>query len=173
MKRNVWIFGLVMGSILCINMVYMVHLCYTNPDFKSNDLVGYAGMVVIFSLIFFGVKNHRDKQLDGFISFGQAFKMGILIATIASIMYVVVWLFYYYLFVPDYLEKYILLVLKETPAADLPAKTKEMENFKEMYKNPFFVVLITFSEVFPVGLVVSLISAFFLKRNNKTAVSQK
>lgn len=95
MKRNVWIFGLVMGSILCINMVYMVHLCYTNPDFKSNDLVGYAGMVVIFSLIFFGVKNHRDKQLDGFISFGQAFKMGILIATIASIMYVVVWLFYY------------------------------------------------------------------------------
>lgn len=173
MKRNVWIFGLVMGSILCINMVYMVHLCYTNPDFKSNDLVGYAGMVVIFSLIFFGVKNYRDKQLEGLISFGQAFKMGILIATIASIMYVVVWLFYYYLFVPDYLEKYILLVLKETPAADLPAKTKEMENFKEMYKNPFFVVLITFSEVFPVGLVVSLISAFFLKRNNKTAVSQE
>lgn len=173
MKRNVWIFGLVMGSILCINMVYMVHLCYTNPDFKSNDLVGYVGMVVIFSLIFFGVKNYRDKQLDGFISFGQAFKMGILIATIASIMYVVVWLFYYYLFVPDYLEKYILLVLKETPAADLPAKTKEMESFKEMYKNPLFVVLITFSEVFPVGLVVSLISAFFLKRNNKTAVSQE
>ncbi len=173
MKRNVVIFGLVMGSVLCINMVYMVHLCYTNPDFKSNDLVGYAGMVVIFSLIFFGVKNYRDKQLEGLISFGQAFKMGILIATIASIMYVVVWLFYYYLFVPDYLEKYILLVLKETPTADLPAKTKEMENFKEMYKNPFFVVLITFSEVFPVGLVVSLISAFFLKRNNKTAVSQQ
>ncbi|MDF7817053.1 DUF4199 domain-containing protein [Runella sp. MFBS21] len=173
MKRNVVIFGLVMGSVLCINMVYMVHLCYTNPDFKSNDLVGYAGMVVIFSLIFFGVKNYRDKQLEGLISFGQAFKMGILIATIASIMYVVVWLFYYYLFVPDYLEKYILLVLKETPTADLPAKTKEMENFKEMYKNPFFVVLITFSEVFPVGLVVSLISAFFLKRNNKTAVSQE
>ena len=173
MKRNVVIFGLVMGSVLCINMVYMVHLCYTNPDFKSNDLVGYAGMVVIFSLIFFGVKNYRDKQLEGLISFGQAFKMGILIATIASIMYVVVWLFYYYLFVPDYLEKYILLVLKETPTADLPAKTKEMENFKEMYKNPLFVVLITFSEVFPVGLVVSLISAFFLKRNNKTAVSQE
>ena len=82
-------------------------------------------------------------------------------------MYVVVWLFYYYLFVPDYLDKYIPLVLKETAqnsASELAAKTKEMENFKTMYKNPLFVILITYSEVLPVGLAVALISSLILKK---------
>jgi amino acid transporter len=170
MKRNVLIFGLVLGAILCANMFYMVNLCYTNPDFKSNDVLGYAAMVVVFSLIYFGVRNYRNTQLEGVITFGKAFKAGILIALVASAMYVVVWLFYYYLFVPDYLDKYIPHVLKETAEKDpskLADQTKEMQNFKEMYKNPLFVVLTTFAEVFPVGLVVALISAFILKRKNK------
>src|SRR4051794_4599599 len=107
MKKIVLIFGLSLGAILCVNMIYMVNLLYTNPHFKSNDIVGYAAMVVIFSLIFFGVRNYRNKRLEGVISFGKAFKTGALIALVASTIYVVVWLFSYYLFVPDYLDKYI------------------------------------------------------------------
>jgi Protein of unknown function (DUF4199) len=164
MKRNVLIFGLVIGAILCANMIVMVNLMYTNTDFKGNDIVGYAAMVVMFSLIFFGIRNYRNKQLDGYISFGKAFKMGTLIALVGSTMYVVVWLFYYYLFVPDFIEVYSSYVLKECSASDLPAKTAEMTNFKEMYKNPLFVILITYSEVLPIGLVVALVSALILKK---------
>jgi hypothetical protein len=164
MKRNVLIFGLVIGAILCANMIVMVNLMYTNTDFKGNDIVGYAAMVVMFSLIFFGIRNYRNKQLDGYISFGNAFKMGTLIALVGSTMYVVVWLFYYYLFVPDFIEVYSSYVLKECSALDLPAKTAEMTNFKEMYKNPLFVILITYSEVLPIGLVVALVSALILKK---------
>lgn len=170
MKKMILIFGLVLGTILCVNMIYMVNLLYTSPDFKSNDIVGYAAMVVIFSLIFFGVRNYRNKQLGGFISFGKAFKTGLLIALVGSTMYVGVWLLYYYLFVPDYLDKYISHVLKTCSASDLTSKTKEMENFKEMYKNPFFVILITYSEILPVGLVVALVSSLILKKKNKTEI---
>ncbi len=167
MTRNVLIFGLILGTILCANMFYMVDRCYNSPDFKSNDILGYAAMVVIFSLTFFGTLNYRNKELNGLISFGKAFKTGAFIALAGATMYVVVWLFYYYLFVPDFLDKYISHVLREaaqdSPAA-LAAKTKEMANFKEMYKNPLFVVLITYFEVLPVGLIVALISAFILKK---------
>jgi hypothetical protein len=169
MKRNVLIFGLVLGTILCINMVYMVNLCYTNPDFKSNDVLGYAAMVVVFSLTFFGIRNYRNKELGGVISFGKAFKTGALIAFAGSTMYVLVWLFYYYLFVPDFIDVFIPHVLNDAArngatAAELAEKTKEMADFREMYKNPLFVVLITYSEVLPVGLVVALISSLILKR---------
>jgi amino acid transporter len=167
MKKNVLIFGLILGTILCVNMVFMVNLMYTNPDFEGNDVLGYASMVVVFSLIFFGVRNYRNKQLDGVISFGKAFKAGLLIALIASSMYVVVWLFYYYLFVPDFIDIYINYVLKDVPAAELAAKTEEMKQFKDMYQNPFFVILITYSEVLPVGLVVTLVSALILKKKVK------
>lgn len=167
MKKNVLIFGLVLGTILCVNMIYVINLLYSNPNFKSNDIVGYTAMVVIFSLIFFGVRNYRNKQPDGSISFGKAFKTGALIAIVASTLYVVVWLLYYYLFVPDFLDKYISHVLKECSAKDLAAKTMEMVNFREMYKNPFFIILITYSEVLPVGLIVTLVSSLILKRKTK------
>ena len=166
MKKNILTFGLIAGTILCLNMIYMVNLCYTRPDLKSNDILGYAAMIVVFSMIFFGVRNYRDKELSGIITFGNAFKTGVLIALVGSLVYVVVWLFYYYLFVPDYLEIYITHVLNEIPANELEAKTIEMNDFREMYKNPIMVILITFSEVFPVGLVVSFICAFMLERKS-------
>jgi pheromone shutdown protein TraB len=166
MKKTVLIFGLVLGIVLCANMIYTVNMVRNNPDFAGNEVIGYAGMVVVFSLTFFGIRNYRDKQLNGVISLGNAFKTGALIALIGATMYVVTWLFYYHLFVPDFLDKYIAHVLKNVPAADLPAKTKEMADFKEMYKNPLFMILITYSEVLPVGLVVAFVSSLILKRKN-------
>ena len=165
MKKTVLISGLVIGIILSVNMIMMVNLMYSNPEMKGNDVVGYATMVVLFSLIFFGVRSYRNKHPDRFISFGKAFRIGFWIASIGSTMYVVVWLFYYYLFVPDFMDVYTSHVLNNCTTADeLSVKKAEMANFKEMYKNPLFVILITFSEVLPVGLVVALVSALILKK---------
>ncbi len=173
MKRNIIIFGLILGIIMTTNMVYMANMCYTNPDFKSNDVVGYAAMVIMFSLIFFGVRNYRNKELNGRISFGKAFKTGAWIALVGSTMYVGVWLFYYYLVIPDFLDKYIPHVLtdatrKGATAMELAEKTKDMENFRELYKNPLFVVLISYAEVLPIGLLVALVSALALKKKSNT-----
>ena len=167
MKKNVLIYGSIIGIILCVHMVLLVNTVYNNPNVKANDVVGYAAMVVMFSLIFFGVRNYRDKQLDCVITFGKAFKTGALIALVGSTIYVLVWLFYYYLFVPDFIEAYTNRVLNTCSTSDLESKTKEMANFKEMYKNPLFVILITYSEVLPIGLVVSLVSSLILKRKEK------
>lgn len=157
-----------MGAILCINYIIMVSMMYSNPEFKSNDLLGYAFMLVVMSLIFFGIRNYRNKMLDGVISFGKAFKTGLYITLVASMLYVVVWLFYYYLFVPDFMEVYTDHVLHQcTSEAELAEKKEEMETFNKMYENPVWVVLLTFAEVFPLGLVVSLISALILKKKTK------
>lgn len=171
MRSNVLIYGSIIGIILCINMVLMVNVIYNNPNVKANDIVGYAAMVVMFSLIFFGVRNYRNKQLNGFITFGKAFKTGVLIALVGSTIYVLVWLFYYYLFVPDFIDAYTKRVLNTCSASDLESKTKEMANFKEMYKNPLFVILITYSEVLPVGVIVALVSALLLKKKKKAEIS--
>jgi hypothetical protein len=169
MKRNVWIFGTVIGVIFCFFMIYSTQQCYTNPDWESNDVVGYAGMIAVFSFIFIGIKNYRDKFSGGTITFGKAFKTGFYITLIASTMYVGVWLIDYYIFIPDFLDKYIPHVLKEASRAgatqaELTEKAEEMEKFKEMYKNPLFVILASYAEIFPLGLVITLISALILKK---------
>jgi hypothetical protein len=174
MKRNVLIFGLILGTILSINMGYMVNMVCNNPEMERNDVVGYAAMVVVFSLTFFGTRNYRNKQLGGVISLGRAFQTGALIALVGATLYVVTWLFYYYLFVPNFIDQYTAHVLREATregatAAELAAKTEEMKQFKEMYKSPLFVVLITYIEVLPVGLVVAFVSALVLKRRKLIA----
>lgn len=167
MKKIVLVFGSIIGLVFCANIGFMIYWMYHNPDLKGSDIVGYAVMVVVFSLIYIGVRNYRNKELDGSISFGKAFKTGALIALIGSAIYVAAWLFSYYLFVPDFMDVYSEYALKNCTPEELPAKTKEMADFKELYKNPLFVVLITFSEVLPIGLVVALVSALILKRKRK------
>ena len=172
MKKNVLVFGLISGLLITGMMLYSVSRVYNNAEFKSNDVLGYAAMIVAFSFIFVGIKNFRDKYNKGAISFGKAFRTGLYITLIASTMYVVVWLIDYYLFIPDFLDKYTTCVLREARSdgasqLELDKKAAEMASFTQMYKNPLFVVLITYSEVFPVGLIVSLISALILKRKPK------
>ncbi|MCW5910756.1 MAG: DUF4199 domain-containing protein [Cyclobacteriaceae bacterium] len=166
MKRTVSVIGLIIGTILSANTIVMMNRMYTDPDFKGNDILGYAAMVALFSLIFVGVRNYRNKHLDGFISFGNAFKIGAWIAFVASTIYVILGLSYYYLMVPDFIEVYVQYILKHTPPAELQARTAEMENFKEMYKNPLFAILISYFEVLPVGLLVALVSAWIVKKKS-------
>jgi len=169
MKRNVTIYGLILGTLLAGSTVFMMNKICSEPNFKSNDILGYAGMILIFSLIFFGIRNYRNNELDGVISLWEAFKIGALIAFIGSTIYVVIGLLYFYFFAPDFLDKYIEHVLymasqNNATEAELAAKTTEMLEFKEMYKNPLFVIFISYMEVFPIGLIVSFISSLILRK---------
>lgn len=173
MKRNVLIFGSMIGVILVIHIIYMVHLIYNKPDFQSNDVLGYIFLFGLFSLVFFGVKNYRNKELNGFISLRAAFKTGALIALLASTIYVVFWLFYYYLYVPDFLDRYIDHVMLEATRegatdAELAIQSEQMEQFRSWYQKPFMVVFITYMEVLPIGLVVAFISSLILKNKPET-----
>jgi hypothetical protein len=170
MKKIITICGLIAGAIISTFMVCSTAYCYTRDNFDGSMLLGYSAMLLAFSLIFVGIKNYRDNYNNGAITFGQSFKIGLYISLIASTVYVLVWLVDYYLFVPDFMEKYTASVVKQfqekgATASELESKVAEMDGYREMYKNPLMVILFTYMEILPVGLIVSLISAFILRRN--------
>ena len=164
MKRIILIFGLVIGVILTANWIIHANMMYSNPDYKGNDVAGYATLVIIFSLIYFGVRNYRNNHLDGKISFLQAFKTGALICLVASTVYVVFGLLYYYFFVPDFIDVFSEYVIRNSAPDEVEAKTAQMANFKEMYKNPLFAIFITYIEVMPIGMIVALFSALIVRK---------
>jgi len=169
MKRNIIVCGLIAGLILTAMMIGSTAYCYKNENFEGNMVFGYTVMILAFSLIFVGIKNFRDKYNQGLISFGKAFKIGAYITLVASTMYVIVWLFEYYLFIPDFMDVYAAHVINQAKSAgstvaEISAKTEEMATYKEMYKNPLFVIFLTYTEVLPIGLIVSAISALILKK---------
>lgn len=172
MKRTILVFGSISGLIIAAIMVYSTVTCIMRGDFDSSLWLGYASMILAFSLIFIGIRNFRDKHNDGVISFGKAFKIGFFIALISSSVYVGVWLIEYYVFFPDFMEQYSDHILNQArldgaTQAELDQKTSEMDMYKDMYQNPVFVVLLTYAEVLPVGLLITLISALILKRKPK------
>lgn len=173
MKKNILIFGLISGIIITTMLVVSTGMLYNNPShFESNKVVGYAAIIAAFAFIYVGVRNYRNNYNQGYITFGRAFKVGFFIALIASTMYVTGWLIDYYLFIPDFLEPFSVCVINDAKnngatAAELQSKTEYLATLKEMYKNPLFVILLTYWEVLPLGAVIALISALILKRNPK------
>jgi hypothetical protein len=178
MKKNIIIYGLIAGALVSVFMLAGMNYasyCKGNVDYGTSMLIGYASMLIAFSLVFVGIRNYRDKFNGGVISFGRAFKIGSMIVLIASTMYVLAWLVDYFYFIPDFMDRYSAHMLGKLKAsgasqAEITKQTKEMARFAIMYKNPFFNAMMTYVEILPVGLIVTLISSFLLKR--KTAKSQ-
>jgi hypothetical protein len=171
MKRTVLVFGLIAGAILSATM--LATLPFQDAiGFDRGALVGYTSMVAAFLLVFFGVRSYRDNVAGGTIGFGRAFKVGGLIAVVASLCYVATWQVVYYRLAPDFLAKYQAHALAKARAdgateAAIARKQAEMERFAELYRNPAINAAITFLEPLPVALVVVLVSAGVLSRRRK------
>lgn len=170
MKRLVLRYGLISGAFLAILTTTMITLCLDGTiDMRHSQLLGYTMMALAYIAVFFGIRAYRDQHNGGTITFGRAFKVGILITLVTCAMYVVSWQIVYWGFLPDFGDKYAAYTLQKmqedgaTSAAIAEARAN-MEKFKELYRNPFFNIGITFLEVFPVGLIVTLVSAAILRR---------
>ena len=178
MKKTVLICGIIAG--LIAPSVFIGQMLLGNPTHDSFDngmIYGYTLMILAFSFIFVATKITRDKYGSGVITFGKAFRVGLYITLIASTIYVGVWLIDYYIYNPDFAEKYAAHIVKNLKAsgasqAEIDKQTAELAEFGKMYKNPLFVILLTYAEIVPVGLLISLISALALKRKQRTAVPQ-
>ena len=151
--------GLVVSAVMC----YVTYSMKSNPDMEPNMYMGFGSMIVAFAFIVFGILQQRKANND-VISFGAAFKTGLLIAFITSTIYVLVWLVIFYNFFPDFIERYGEIMAKNTPAEDLAAKQEELEWMKGVYKSPLGIIGMTYVEIFPLGIVVAIISALILKK---------
>lgn len=170
MKKIVLRFGLASGAILVAMASVMMPLCMNGTlDLDHSEVLGYSSMVLSFLLVFFGVRSYRDNVAGGAIGFGKAFQVGILITLITCAMYVIAWEIAYFNFFPDFLDQYsahVLAKMRSTGAseAEIRETTTQMATLAKHYGNPLFNSAITFMEVFPVGLIMTLLSAGVLRR---------
>jgi hypothetical protein len=169
MKKTVFTFGLISGAISSLMMVATVPIA-DRIGIDQGVFLGYTSIVLSFLLVFFGIRSYRDNIANGQITFLKAFAVGTSITLISCICYVVTWEILYYNVFPDFWDKYgahLIEKLKASGAspAAIEAKLQQVAKYKEMYKNPLLNAALTFIDPFPIGLVMTLISAAALKRN--------
>ncbi|MCL6741986.1 DUF4199 domain-containing protein [Sphingomonas sp. RB56-2] len=166
MTRYALIYGAIAGAIA--GGVLTIGIASDFSNHTTSLWFGYLVMLVALSLIFVGVKRYRDVQCGGVVRFGKAFALGLAIATVAGLVYALMWETYLQVSGYDFMADYTRSVLKSmqaegaTPAA-VQAKAAEMQSMAESYRNPLFRIPMTFIEIFPVGLLVALISAALLR----------
>jgi hypothetical protein len=61
---------------------------------------GFLLLTSTLYFVFVGIRNYRDKYNGGVISFGKAFKIGIMMVLIASTIYFIAWLIDYFFSYP-------------------------------------------------------------------------
>jgi hypothetical protein len=152
-------------------------IAFSMPSHATSVWFGYLVMLVALSLIFVGVKRYRDVECGGVIRFSLALALGLAIATVAALVYVIGWEIYLAVSGRDFIADYSAMTIDgmrsagATPAA-VQAKLAEMQAMAVQYRNPLFRIPITFIEIFPVGLLVACVSAALL-RNPKLLPSRR
>ena len=73
MGKTIWKFGLLSGVVAAGMMaIYMPISVKLNHEGLA-WVLGYAGIVLSFLVVYFGVRSYRDNVCGGQISFGRAF----------------------------------------------------------------------------------------------------
>lgn len=168
MKKIVLVYGSIAGFILAAWMIGFTALGKME-DFENGLIYGYASMIIAFSFIYVGIYKYKAQMPEGQMTFKQGFMVGLFITLIASTFYVLAWLFVYYNMAPDFMEKYMDFTIQKmktenAPQAEIDTYIKDMKSFNEMYKNPLVNMAFTYMEVLPVGLLMTAISSFLVKR---------
>jgi len=169
MLRTILIFGVLAGLVVAVPMNLM--MLFGDSEHGSHSMItGYALMLLAFTFTFVGVKHYRDRTLGGVIRFLPALLLGLGISAVASLIHVFAWEITLhatnFTFMDDYTRAMLDAARAKGASAEKLAKmAAEMEAMKVQYANPLFRLPMTFVEIFPVGLVVSLVTAGLLRNS--------
>jgi len=169
MKKISITYGIISGIIVSLWLVVSAMVGKNDFMIKYGMIVGFTSMIIAFAFIFVAISKYRDNYLDGQISFAQALKIGMLLTLVASTIYVITWMIEFHFFIPDFMDKMTSAQIQNwkaegMPEAELQENILDIEKWKALYKSPVMVALLTYTEILPLGFVISLLAAFILRK---------
>ncbi|WP_067031549.1 DUF4199 domain-containing protein [Allomuricauda sp. CP2A] len=167
MKKTVLRFGLY-GSITICVLFLISWFVLDGLPYSTQEVLGYVSMILALGFVFFGIKQYRDKENDGKVSFKKALLIGVLISLITALVFGILDVFYTEVLNPDFMSEYynqsVETMKASLPADEFEAKLTEMESQKELFSNPLFSFALMAMTVFAIGFIISLLSALVLQR---------
>jgi hypothetical protein len=171
MKKIVFRYGIISFVTICtlgfINYLGIVKI----PNYNG-AIGGYICILLSLIFIYVGIKQFRDKENGGFISYKQAFLVGILIVIFPSLANGIYDVIYVKYIDPGFMDKYYDVAIQNMkltlPPNQLQEKLKSLESERAMFSNLYVQFLMMFLTVFIIGVVVTAISSLVLCKKPKT-----
>ncbi len=176
MNRTVLKYGGYASLVLVIAFVGSYLLMGNEAEnYTISEIIGYLSILVATLFAFLGIKEYRDKEQQGTLSFWKGLQIGTLIVILPALIFGLYNLIYVEYLDPDFMENYyqhqITQIKADFPEDVATAKIEEMESQKEAFQSPMVQFFAMFMTVFIIGFIVSFISALILKNSPKPSTS--
>ena len=170
MLRYTLIYGVIAGLVVGVPLSVTTLTMSGHAMMSYGMVIGYLMMLIALSAVFLAIKNHRDRDLGGVIKFWPALALGLGVSLVAGVIYVIAWELSCAIAHVDFAGGYTKAMIAQQEAkgvtgAALEKIKTEMQAFKIQYANPLYRWPMTFIEIFPVGVIVSLVSAGLLRNS--------
>jgi Protein of unknown function (DUF4199) len=159
-------YGVIMGFIIFALMLFVGK----GLDYKTQEVLGYASIIVSLSFVYFAIKHYRDKVNNGLITFWKAAVIGLSVSAFVGIGVAISDYLYTAFINPDFMAEYMDYTLKgmKDTLSDAEFETQKalLDEQIKIWGNPIYMALFMFLTVFVIGFVISLISSLMLQRKS-------
>ncbi|CAM4039831.1 DUF4199 domain-containing protein [Gillisia hiemivivida] len=164
-KKFVLNYGLLLGI---VSVIFGVIMYVTNVYLDPGIIYTLIGFLVLITIISLGIKAFKSEN-GGFLSLGEAIKVGIGVAVIGGII-AAVWSFVLMNYIePDYMNQ-MMEVNREKMVESSPDLTEaQLDAAAEMtskFTSPIMVVAFSLVGNLFFGLIISLIAGLIMKNKN-------
>ena len=158
--------GLMLGGVLILISV-ITYIIGLNP--VDDSWIGWISYAVMAFAFFYFQKEYRDNYNGGFLSLGEAVKLGVTIAVIAGILSAIYNIIFMLYIEPDFVDKMLMKVeeqMLETNPDMQQAQIDMALNMTSKMMSPMISVPLAIVGSAISGLILSLGTGFFNKKNN-------
>jgi len=164
-KPNLMKSTMTSGAIMAAGLLIFTLILYMTNLILSTGL-NYLSYLIVIGGIILGIKNYRDQEEQGFISYGRAFGVGMLTVLFASVIMAIFMYVLYSVIDPGLIEK--TLELTRTKMADQHLTDDQIEmglNMSKKFMTPGIIAVGTIFSYGFIGAIISLIIAAFMKKD--------
>ncbi|MEO1436595.1 MAG: DUF4199 domain-containing protein [Bacteroidota bacterium] len=163
-------YGVISGLVVVIISLLIRAFGSGDWSYQTQEILGYISMLLGLSFVYLGIRH--DKQIlqvstSETYSFGRGMRTGAGISLLSALIFAI---FVVILFIAnpglgdDLINKYVEgLESKGLTQEEMDMAMQRMENVPGWLKKPSGQGFIMFMTVFPLGLIMTLISSFLLR----------
>ncbi|MCF8303186.1 MAG: DUF4199 domain-containing protein [Bacteroidales bacterium] len=169
-KRSVGQVSLNYGIITGVGLILLSLLLYSLGASQTSwaQWISYA---IILAGMIIGALNYRKRDLEGFMSYSQAFGVTFLIGIFAAIIIGIYSYVFYEFFAPEQIEVMIRGAEEELWKSNQNLTDEQFEmamNFTKRFMTPTWLGIIAFGSTTLVGLIMALIISIFVRKEDNS-----
>jgi hypothetical protein len=165
-KKNVLLVALNGGLVTGLLLIIFASILYIF-DLTTSRSLGIINYVILAACIFILSKKYRDKELGGFISYGQGLGFGVLVGLISAILLAIFAFIEYKYIAPE-----LISVMQDTAREEMVKKAMSEAQIDQAMKmtswlmNPIFISISTIFSLTFISFIISLITSAIVKKEN-------